>query len=92
WLLCLLQLSFVKRFRSTIVHGGDGAVFSRLKALSAGDRLRKKQQQLSPLHRRHRQLAMAVSTNLSCERSLYEELEGQLQVLREFLEDQEAEA
>jgi hypothetical protein len=65
---------------------GEGVVFSHIKALSTQDPLLGGGNIVNMQHEReYRQLSLAIIANLSCEQQLYEELEGQVLVLREFL-------
>eukprot|EP00903_Cladosiphon_okamuranus_P019404 g17841.t1 len=91
WQAVVLQLSFVEKYRPLIVYHGDGQVFSYLKMTN--DPLSGKSSVMSMAHdRAYKRLIMGTMVNISCEPSLYEELEGQVQVLREFLSEYEHEA
>jgi hypothetical protein len=71
---------------TTDCRHGEGVVFSHIKALSTQDPLLGGGNIVNMQHEReYRQLSLAIIANLSCEQQLYEELEGQVLVLREFL-------
>ncbi|CAN0262976.1 unnamed protein product, partial [Ectocarpus sp. 12 AP-2014] len=91
WQAVVLRLSFVEKYRALIVYHGDGQIFSHLKLTN--DPLSGKSSVMSMAHdRAYKRLIMGTMVNISCETSLYEELEGQVQVLREFLSEYEHEA
>ncbi|CAN0011596.1 unnamed protein product, partial [Discosporangium mesarthrocarpum] len=90
WLSVILQLSFVKAYRPLIVHHSEGQVFTRIKGMLTNDPLMGSSSGM--VHEQaYRQLTMGTMVNLAQEQSLYEELEGQVQVLREFLAECENE-
>ncbi|CAM9402639.1 unnamed protein product [Chrysoparadoxa australica] len=88
WLRVLLSLSSSKQHRTAIVRHGEGRVFNRIKALSTHDPLMGEVSGSMVHETTYRQLTMAIMTNLSMEQSLFEELEGQLPVVLEFLSEQ----
>ncbi|CAM9232465.1 unnamed protein product, partial [Ectocarpus sp. 13 AM-2016] len=91
WQAVVLRLSFVEKYRALIVYHGDGQIFSHLKLTN--DPLSGKSSVMSMAHdRAYKRLIMGTMVNISCETSLCEELEGQVQVLREFLSEYEHEA
>ncbi|CAM9705796.1 unnamed protein product [Ectocarpus sp. 8 AP-2014] len=79
WQAVVLRLSFVEKYRALIVYHGDGQIFSHLKLTN--DPLSGKSSVMSMAHdRAYKRLIMGTMVNISCETSLYEELEGQVRV------------